>query len=124
MNSTHSGEPKTIGGAGLGRIVSSRAKTDARARAAQAITAAAAAMVLSAERIMAGGLVVWWLPCIAGRACRCCVCCNWGEIALGSGGLAILFLQSFSLCCIVLEIRGLGFMGFKLNLGLLSPYIE
>ena len=56
MNSIHSGEPKTIGGAGSGRIVSSRAKTDARARAAQATNAAAAASALSAEWNMVGGL--------------------------------------------------------------------
>ena len=56
MNSTHSGEPSTIGGVGAGRIVSRMRKTDATVRAAQAITAAAAASALSAEWNMVGGL--------------------------------------------------------------------
>ena len=69
MNSMNSGEPRVIGGAGSGRIVSSRVKTDARARAAQATIAAAVASALSAEWNMVGGLVVWWFGgCHASRA--------------------------------------------------------
>lgn len=58
MNSTHSGEPRTIGGVGAGRIVSKMRKTDARARAAQATNAAACAIVLRIEWNMVGGLLV------------------------------------------------------------------
>ena len=201
----NSGEPISMRGAGgkLCRMASAMHAKMARARAAQAITAAACAIVLSAKWIMCAGwfgvgdyqrMPAAWnsaltasdvssdeskhstdfrdsrkkssvsyqpkvSPALSSPAARTsrqsirrsessisrkrsvsAVSCWRGVIGVvggslfkiqtvqnsshGSAGLAIHFLESFFLCCIVLEIRGLGLGGFKLNLGLLSPYIE